>query len=198
MKVGTKDKSTIKAVDEISSKYPFAAALLAYAIVERVLKEYITKNRNNRSLLDYSYRKRVLGKDICLQKYYRFIKAEFVKGFIGRLTLGDAQRIVKLNGARDYAAARNNLMHSNSFLLEERKYSKAKRHTINEQSYKQARRDLDFVISKFSDLRHPQAATISNRNSILNIAGTNSPRGTLSCRLATRSMSLPSTLIARR
>jgi hypothetical protein len=69
MKVGIKDKSTIKALDDISSKYPFAAALLAYAIVERVLKEYIIKNRKNRSLVDYCYKKRVHKEDTSWTTY---------------------------------------------------------------------------------------------------------------------------------
>jgi hypothetical protein len=152
MKVGIKEKPTIQALNEISRKYPFAAALLTYAIVERVLKEYIIKNRKNRSLLDYSYSK-PSDQKISLQNYYRCKKKDFIRLFVKRIALGDAQIIVSANGKRDYATARNNLMHSNSFLLEERKYSKAKRHTIHQQSYKEASGHLEFVINNFSDFK---------------------------------------------
>jgi len=149
MKIGIKDKSTIKALNEISAKYPFAASLLVYAIIERILKEYIIKNRKKRSLLDYSYCK--CPSQISLQNYHRFKKEDFVKRFIKRITLGDAQRIVLTNGKRDYATARNDLIHSNSYLLEQRKYKKTKRHDINKQSYKTAIQHLNFVINTFSN-----------------------------------------------
>lgn len=90
---------------------------------------------------------------ISLQNYYRCKKEDFIRLFIKRIALGDAQIIVSANSKRDYATARNNLMHSNSFLLEERKYSKAMRHTIHQQSYKEASGHLEFVINNFSDFK---------------------------------------------
>ena len=152
MKIGVKEKPTIRALNEISPKYPFAAALLAYAIVERILKEYIIKNRKNRSLLDYSYYK-PSNRRISLQNRHRCKNKDFVRLFIKRIALGDAQKIVIANGKRDYATARNDLMHSNSYLLEQRKYPKAKRHSINKQSYKKAIGHLEFVINNFSDFK---------------------------------------------
>src|SRR5688572_1526591 len=139
MRIRIKEKPTIQALNEISLQYPFAAALLAYAIVERVLKEYIIKNRKNRSFVDYSYCKpsnKPSNRKISLQNYHRCKKEDFIKLFIRRIALGDAQKIVIANDNRDYATARNVLMHSNSYLLEQRKYPKAKRHDINKQSYK--------------------------------------------------------------
>lgn len=153
MKIGTKEKGTINALNNISQKYPFAASLLAYAIIERILKEYIIKNRKNKSLVDYSYCKCSHSGQISLGKYYKSKKDEFIKKFIRQIALGDAQNIVIANNLRNYAKDRNDLMHSNSYLLEQRKYTKAKRHNINIQSYRKAIDHLEFVINKFSDFK---------------------------------------------
>lgn len=152
MKIGIKEKSTIKAINDISTRnYPFAASLLIYAIIERILKEYIIEHRKNRVLLDYAFCK--CPDEISLQKYCRHKKQEFVKKFIKRITLGDAQKIVVNNGKRDYATARNDLMHSNSYLLEQKKYNKIKRHNINKQNYKTALSHLELAINTFSDFK---------------------------------------------
>jgi hypothetical protein len=152
MKIGINEKSTIHALNQISPNYPFAAALLVYALIERILKEYIIKNRKNRSLIDYSYSKPSYPQ-LSLQNYHRYKKGDFLRLFIKRITLGDAQKIVIANCKRNYATARNDLMHSNSYLLEQRKYTKAKRHGINKQSYRKAIDHLEFVINSFCDFK---------------------------------------------
>ncbi len=153
MKIGTKEKGTINALSNISKKYPFAASLLAYTIIERILKEYIIKHRKNRSLVDYSYCKCLHSGPISLENCYKFRKDEFIKKFIKQIALGDAQNIVIANKLRNYATDRNNLMHSNSYLLEERKYAKTKRRNINIQNYRKAIDHLDFVINNFADFK---------------------------------------------
>ena len=150
MKIGTKEKGTIIALNNISQKYPFAASLLAYALIERILKEYIIKNRNNRSLVDYSYCKCTGSGPISLGNYYKSKKDKFIKKFIKQISLGDAQAIVIANNKRNYAKDRNDLMHSNSYLREQRKYTKTNRHNINIQNYTKAIDHLEFVINNFS------------------------------------------------
>ncbi|MBI5026518.1 MAG: hypothetical protein HZC12_07310 [Nitrospirae bacterium] len=164
MKIGTKEKGTICALNNISQKYPFAASLLAYAIIERIFKEYIIKNRKNKSLVDYSYYKSSSSGQISLGKYYKCKKGEFIKKFIKRITLGDAQIIVIANKKKNYATARNDLMHSNSYLLEQRKYTKTKRRNINIQNYRNAIKHLKFVINSFSDFK------IVVRNNVISIS----------------------------
>jgi len=153
MRIGTKEKTTIDALNNVSKKYPFAASLLAYAIIERILKEYIIKNRKNRSLVDRSYCKWSRSGPINLGKYYKFKKDEFIRQFIKKIALRDAQTIVLADKPKDYATDRNNLMHSNSYLLEERKYTKTKRHKINIENYKKAINHLEFVINSFADFK---------------------------------------------
>lgn len=151
IKIGVKEKSTFAALNDISTEYPFAASLLVYAIIERVLKEYIIKNRKNRVVLNYDFCKYPGG--LSLQKCHRYKKQDFVKKFIKRIAFGDAQSIVAANEKRNYAANRNDLMHSNSYLLEQKKFNKSKRHDINKQSYKTALSHLEFVINTFSDVK---------------------------------------------
>lgn len=163
MKIGTKEKGTIDALNNISKKYPFAASLLAYAIIERILKEYIIKNRKNRLLVDYSYSKCSRSGPISLGNYYKSKKDEFIKKFIKQIALGDAQVIVIANNKRNYAKDRNDLMHSNSYLLEQRKYTKTKRRNINIQNYRKAIDHLEFVINSFADFK------ITVKNNIITI-----------------------------
>lgn len=163
MKIGIKDKGTIEALNNISKKYPFAASLLAYAIIERILKEYIIKNRKNRLFVDYSYCKCKGSRSICLGKFYNSKRDEFIKKFIKDIALGDAQNIIIANAKRNYAEDRNKLMHSNSYLLEEKKYTKTKRRNINIQNYKKAIGYLEFVINKFADFK------IAVKNNIITI-----------------------------
>ncbi len=154
-KIGTKDKKTIQAIHDISTKYPYAASLLAYTIIERILKEYIIKNRRDSSLLDYSYCKCTPSGAISLQNYYRYKKEDFIKKFIKKIALGDAQQIVIKNkrANKDYATNRNDLIHSNSYILEEKKQKRANRMAINKQKYRKSIDHLKFVINNFSDFK---------------------------------------------
>jgi hypothetical protein len=153
-KIGIKDKRTIDAINKIYNyRYPFAASLLAYAIIERILKEYIIKHRKNRSLVDYSYCKCSHSGQLSLKKCYKYKKIEFIRNFIKRITLGDAERIVIKNKNKIYSKGRNDLMHSNSYLLEEKKLTETERRDINDQNYKKAIGHLKFVVNNFSDFK---------------------------------------------
>lgn len=158
-KIGIKDRPTIDVINKIYNDYhyPVAASLLVYAIIERILKEYIIKHRKNSSVLDYSYCKCLHSGPISLQKYYNYNSKDFIKKFIKNITLGDAQKVVNKNKiknkVRDYATARNNLMHSNSYLLEENKKNKEKRTDINNKNYIEAIKHLEFVVNNFSDFK---------------------------------------------
>jgi hypothetical protein len=153
MKIGIHETFTIDALNEISQKYPFAASLLAYAIIERILKEYIMKHRKNHELLDYSFQKpsRKPNQQISLGKYYNLKKQDFIKQFIKNITLGDAEQIVLGNNKNKYSTARNNLMHSYSYLLEERKCNRTERQLVNKNNFEIAIGSLKFVINNFAE-----------------------------------------------
>ena len=155
MKIGTKERSTILAIQDISTRYPYAAALLVYVIVERILKEYIIKHRNTKSLLYYSFCKpsKSSASKISLENCHKYDESKFTAKFIKKITLGDAQKIVLANKGNNYATARNNLVHSNLYLHKERKYSEAERGANDRKRYKNSREHLVFVMNEFSDLK---------------------------------------------
>jgi hypothetical protein len=76
-----------------------------------------------------------------------------IKKFIKKIALGDAEQIVIKNKLEKkyYATARNNLIHSNSYILEEKKQKTADRMAINKRNYLKSIDHLKFVINNFSD-----------------------------------------------
>lgn len=129
------EKNTIDAINKLKDDYPYAASLLVYVVIERQLKEYILKNRNQ---ID-NFKKNITESD-----------NEFIKNVITKLTLEKVEK--RLEITRGPAKDRSDLMHSNLYLLKEKDLPDCERHNKNIQYFEKAKAHLIRIFKDYSDI----------------------------------------------
>ena len=115
------DKSTIRAIDRLREEYPYAAALLCYTVVERVLKTRLIQEWESPELMMVH----LPGKSTLRENSGKRLKEltcpnrdDFFDSVVRKLTLGDLEAMFP-NHARNIAKDRNDLVHSNLYLRDE-------------------------------------------------------------------------------
>lgn len=145
------EKPTIQAINELN-KYPIAASLLCYSVIERILKKHIIYNRGDKAKIDHGFIK-YRGKSDQL-KLLDYVddksNTKFMENFIVKISLGDAEKILGIKSSL-YSTERNSVVHSN-FLFEDGHLYKDReeRSVIHEEMYDRAKCLLIEVLEKFS------------------------------------------------
>jgi hypothetical protein len=152
-KVVFRETSTLSAISQLRRKYPYAAALLAYVLVERLIKGYTLEHRKDaKYALVSTPSKNSLRqhKGKSLASLVMLSDDEFVKDVLCHITLGDVEEMLKLPQRRRSAADRNEVMHSNLYLKEETKLNRSDRHDKNIARFNRALKHLRWAIYRYT------------------------------------------------
>lgn len=150
-----REKNTIEAINKLGANYPYAAAMLVYVIIERQLKEYLLANRNGQ----FGSREIRInnGDTVKLVSYANKSDDDFLKNVICKATLGAVEKTLGITQKRP-SSYRNELFHSNLYMLSEKNLLGTKRHAKNIKRFKIAKVHLKRIFREFSDY------TISDKN----------------------------------
>lgn len=121
-KVAFREVPTLDAISQLRGKYPYAAALLTYVLVERLLKVYVLEHRKDPKYACVSTpRKKSLGrhKEKSLAALASLSDDKFLNNVLCRMTLGEVEEMLNLSRNERSAKDRNEAMHSNLYLREE-------------------------------------------------------------------------------
>ena len=114
------ERNTVKAIGELRRAYPYAAALLSYVVVERVLKRYAARNWTNPAFAAFTIPKKVKvhgGKAV--RDLYHLTPKERLDDILCELTLGEVEQLLGRPEHEKCAGARNDLVHSKLYLKAE-------------------------------------------------------------------------------
>ncbi len=146
------DESTIEAIDRLRGEYPYAAALLCYTVVERVLKaRLIQESQSPETSAITLPKKSKLGKysGKRLDEFDRLNRDDFFKSVVRRLSLGDLEAMLP-GHEREIAVDRNDLVHSNLYL---RSQVGTDTTTADRERYKNALEHLRYAIEIHTSFR---------------------------------------------
>ena len=130
--------------------YPYAASLLIYTIIERILKIYIIQHKKDSNLINHKFEKNKFKE---ISNFIMLNDDDFFSKFILKqnITLGDIPHIIN-NLNKNFSKSRNDIVHSNIYLLSDYKKNKEDQKKINNDNYLQAIKDLDFVLSEYTEI----------------------------------------------
>lgn len=143
---------TLDAISQLRRKYPYAAALLTYVAIERILKIHLVSVRHH-----LSFPKKTLtrgphkGKSLAAVVSLR--NSAFLKDVVCHMTLGDVEDALNLPQSACIAKHRNDAMHSNLYLSGEARLTYIGRRRKNSARLKQAVAHLRYVVDNFTDHR---------------------------------------------
>lgn len=148
------EASSIGAIDQLRSSFPYAAALLCYVVVERVLKSYVLKRRGDAKYADTKLpRKKMLdshgGKT--LREVSELTSEQFLDRILTRLTLGEVEQLLARPEGDKSAHGRNEAMHSNLYLTSEVRLSRDERSAKNEARYEPALNHLKRALDCYAN-----------------------------------------------
>lgn len=147
-----REAATLHAISELRRKYPYSAALLAYVVVERVLKVRVLTLRHTLNFRKITMRRgphdgKRLTALVDLQD------GAFVKDVLCHLTLNEVEDALSVpQGARS-SKDRNETVHSNIHLSREVEFTDRGRDRRNSARFKKAVGHLRYAIDKFSGHR---------------------------------------------
>lgn len=143
---------TLDAISQLRREYPYAAVLLTYVAIERILKSHLVTARQ-----DLSFPKKEMtrgphkGKSLAAVVSLR--NGAFLKGVVCHMTLGDVEESLNLPHSERSAKHRNDAMHSNLYLSGEARLTYIGRRRKNSARLKQAVAHLRYVVDNFTDHR---------------------------------------------
>lgn len=143
------EEETIKAINDLKANYPYAAAMLCYVVIERQLKEYILKHRNDEDREVTLFN----GKKVKLKDYVNKSNQEFIGEVLTKLTLSQTEKSLDISTSEGAAKDRDDLMHSNLYILAEKQLSDAERHDKNKEHFERAKPHLIRTFRNFSDIQ---------------------------------------------
>jgi hypothetical protein len=158
------DHRTIKAIGELRATYPYAAALLSYVVVERVLKRYALGRRKDSSLAHARIpRNRKLkahaGKE--LRELHGLTANRFLHEVLCEMTLGEVETLLGRPQADRSAPDRNEVMHSNLYLKKESRLSRAEQTIRNRTRFDRAFSHLRRALEQFDN-----SAIVDNKGAL--------------------------------
>lgn len=143
---------TLDAISQLRRKHPYAAVLLTYVAIERILKSHLVTVRQH-----LSFPKKTLtrgphkGKSLAAVVSLR--SGAFLKGVVCHMTLGDIEDALNLPYSARSVTHRNDAMHSNLYLSGETRLTYIGRQRKNSARIKQAVAHLWYVVDNFTDYR---------------------------------------------
>lgn len=143
---------TLKAISQLRRKYPYAAALLTYVAIERILKGYlVTVGRDS----SFTQKKLTRGphKGKSLAAVVTLRDSAFIKDVVCHMTLGDVEEALNLPHNKRSANHRNDAMHSNLYLSGEARLTHIGRLRKNSSRFKEAVTHLRYAVDKFTSHR---------------------------------------------
>jgi hypothetical protein len=142
---------TLEAISQLRRKYPYAAILLTYVVIERILKVHLVTVRHRW----YSSKKLTRGphKGKSLAAVVGLRNGAFVKDVLCHMTLGDVEDALNLPPSARSAKHRNDAMHSNVYLSGEAGLTGIGRHRKNSARFKEAVTHLRYVVDNFTSYR---------------------------------------------
>jgi hypothetical protein len=154
VELALREAPTLNAISRLRRKYPYAAALLTYVLVERLLKGYVLEHRKHWKYARVcTPTKKSLGrhKGKCLAALVSLPDDKFLNEVLCRMTLGDVEGMLKLPPNERSAADRNEAMHSN--LKQEAALSHRDRHARNIDRLERALKHLRRVFRRCTGRR---------------------------------------------
>lgn len=142
------EESTLKAINVLSGKYPYAASLLCFVLIERELKDFLIRNRRSKPYVDSCVC--VRGKCLRVGDYVEDSDEQFVRKFILKVSLGRMEELLGITKNKP-SELRNDLMHSNRYIKSERMLVHNRRRKINLQKFDKAKKLLIQTFKKYSD-----------------------------------------------
>jgi hypothetical protein len=146
------EESTLKAITQLRRKYPYAAALLAYVAVERILKVHFLTNRHHLNLPA----KKLTGgphKGESLAALASLRDGPFMRDVVCHMTLGNLEEALKLAQSARSSKHRNEVVHSNLYLSGEASMTPIGRRRKDLARLKQAVAHLRHAVDKFTSHR---------------------------------------------
>ncbi len=156
------ESRTIRAIGELRHNYPYAAALLSYVVVERVLKRYALNHWKDPSLAGARVPNKIKrhgGKQ--LRHLSTLTRRQRLDQVLCEMTLGQVETLLARPQSEKSATDRNEVMHSNLYLKEESTLSRPAQQAKNQARFDKALRHLRRALVQFANL------TIVNKNGVL-------------------------------
>ena len=144
---------TLEAISQLRRKYPYAAALLIYVAIERILKVHLVSVRY---CLDFPQKKKLTRgphKRKSLAAVVSLRNDAFMKSVVCHMTLSDVEEALNLPHSARSAKHRNDAMHSNLYLSGEVRLTDIGRSRKNSARFKEAVAHLRYVIDNFTSHR---------------------------------------------
>ena len=127
-----RESRTIKAIGELRASFPYAAALLSYVVVERVLKRYALDHWSDPLLARAKIPGRVKpygGK--ALSQLGHLTRTQRLHGILCEMTFGEIETLLRRPESERSASDRNEVVHSNLYLKAESTLPKSKQQALN-------------------------------------------------------------------
>ena len=143
---------TLEAISQLRQKYPYAAALLTYVAIERILKVHFISVRH---CLSFPQKKLTRGphKGKSIAAVASLPNSAFIKSVVCHMTLGDVEEALNLPHSARSAKHRNDAMHSNLYLSGEVRLTYLGRSRKNSARFKEAVAHLRYVVDSFTSHR---------------------------------------------
>jgi hypothetical protein len=162
------ESPTLDAISQLRREYPYAAVLLTYVAIERILKSHLVTARQR-----LSFPKKMMNrgphKGKSLAAVVNLRDDAFLKDVVCYMTLGEVEEALTLPNNARTAKHRNDAMHSTLYLSGEARLTYRGCRRKNSARLKQAVAHLRYVVDHFTDHR-----VLEKRNGEL-IAQPNSP-----------------------
>lgn len=148
-----RDARTVRAIGELRGSYPYAAALLSYVVVERVLKRSALAHWQDHSLAQRAIPTKIQkhgGKE--LQELQHLTERQRLHEVLSKMTLGEVEVLLCRSEKDKCGSDRNEIMHSDLYLKNESTLSRAKQVQKNKARFDLALTHLRLVLEHFEGL----------------------------------------------
>lgn len=153
MNIQEMESSTLSAINKLAGlEMPFAGAALCYVMIERCLKLYLLESRKSLTASNIDICAKVGINKIRFKDYASKDEASFVGEFLNTLQLGGLEIVYRIQ-SQGIADARNELVHSEFYISQQRDLSSDERQKQNWDHYKIAARHLSYSSKKC--FKHP-------------------------------------------
>jgi hypothetical protein len=148
-----RESRTIKAIGELRGSYPYAAALLSYVVVERVVKRYALDHWTDPALAKAHIPPKVKSHGRKpLSQLRHLTRSQRLHEVLSEMTLGDVEALLRRPEAERSASDRNEVMHSNLYLKAESTLPKFEQQALNRTRFAKAFSHLKRALDQFAGL----------------------------------------------
>jgi hypothetical protein len=135
------ERHSLRAINKLQRKFPYAATLLTYTVLERCLKLYLLEKR--KTLTEPQFNLKVTANKMTLKEACARGDKELIE-FLTDCTLSKLEQIYKMDPycKDNYSTCRNNVIHSNLFLSQQLGSDHPSREKQNRGYLKKAKRHL--------------------------------------------------------